>query len=245
MTGHAPHRLRLFRSLCTATALTALSISVNADKPLDADTDTITGTVTIVRRSGIPARAFIRNPAYDTRAFRKVTLVDYSNPGPVIVYLDAGEDTERPAASVEIQLKRVRGRLVFEPSLAVSTYGTLSITNTDTKPHIVYVKGPNSAKQVRLSPEGVTHLDMRHSGAHALYLLDADTVEGLLFIGGTHASFIDSDGAYQLSRIPQGQHRVHAWHARFPPASTNAVIDGSRPVQVHFTLGVEHLPAPE
>jgi hypothetical protein len=231
-------------ALFLAALLWGLSGNVKAaeqDFP-EATGASIEGHIRVARKSTIPDHAFKAGDLYSSRAMRHAKLMDYNNPGSIVVYLDTGAAPASDRALPTLSLKRLRGRLIFERDLTLVTRGEITILNADNKPHLFYLKGATFSQRTLVPAAGEKRVLVDANGPYTLYVLDAEDIQTTVFVGGTHALRLDDGGDFEFNGLPAGHHALHGWHARFPPVFTNLTLIGGQTHQARLTLSVEHLP---
>ena len=232
-------------------SLTAILLGLNGFLHAEDDqtgarpSGSIRGRIEVARNSAIPDHAFKAGDVYASRAMRHARLMDYDNPGPVVVYLDTESVPPAPRELPTVRLERRRGRLAFDSELTVITRGDVNIHNTDSRPHVFYLRGGSQAQRARVPAAGKKRLALDENGPHTLFVLDAEDVQTSVFVGGRQAIRLDRPGEFEFLNIPVGAHVLHCWHARFPPTATNLTVSVGEPSQAQITLTVEHLPPPD
>ena len=199
-------------------------------------TGTLWGYVHAVPRAGVTPG---RRPAdsYADRRLRDVEFVDYRRPGFAVVYVEG----EPPPAG--------NGRLIIEGSLlgarfapayaAVGVGGRVVLRNADWVAHTVSC--PSAGFLHRLAPGEEGELPTRVSGAAPVFLLDAPRVQGLLFVSPGPYAVASPEGRWELPDLPPGPRRLHAWHPRLPPGSSETEVQSGRATRVDLDVGVGNL----
>lgn len=223
------------RSHLTMIILLATFVACAASPPPPpaAGRSQIWGHVRVLPHEGVRATDSHAN-AYGDRRLRDVSLVDYSSPGFAIVFVDHGP---APAAPARVTIRTSRFGTAFDPALVVlGAAGKLSIRNETATRHILSY--PAAKLVVALGPDEAVDIDIPRSGEQALFLLDAPEATNTIFAAPGAFSRVSGSGRYVLSDLEPGEHRIHAWHKRFPSASKSIDLQLNSVIKLDFDLGV-------
>lgn len=216
----------------TAFALVAcVALAPPAPAP---GTATAWGFVRLVPHEGVtPTRAGAASP-YDQPGTRGVQLVDYSQPGFVVVYL---EGTPSPAGTATLRIRDGRMRPVLDPEhVAVGVGGTLRVENVSAAAHSISMPGAEVLRS--LEPGEALEIGLPEAGERALFLLDVPEAEAGLFVAPGRFAVARPSGRWELRDVSPGRLQLSAWHPRFPSAVRPLELRSGGVVRVDLELGV-------
>jgi hypothetical protein len=195
---------------------------------------TLFGDLRLVPHAGVtlPAKG---GGAYGDRRLADVELVDYARPGFAVVWLDGAADT---GASARLAIRANEFETRLEPAwAAVGAGGTLDLLNITREVHTVSC--PSLGIVRRLEPGQALVVVVPDAGAHPLFLLDRQEVEGGVFAAGGPFAVLSNTGRFELRDLAPGAVRLHAWHPRFPPVErgVEVVADETRRVDIEMGVG--------
>jgi hypothetical protein len=171
--------------------------------------------------------------SYGDRRLRDVELVDYSQPGFAVVYVDADE---APAGELSVTLRSSRFGVVVEPEHgAVGASGRVVVRNASEAPHLV--SQPSTGAVRTLAPGEQVALSFPHPGEERLYLLDLPETSVTLFAAPGPFAVVSSSGRYTLSNLTPGSRTLHAWHPRLPATRRRLALAPGASVRVDLELG--------
>lgn len=195
------------------------------------------GEVRLVPREGHPAPG---DSGYGDRRMRGVVFVDYSRPGPAVVW------AEGPSAGGRARLTIRRGPVGahIDPAHgALGAGGRIEIRNASPDPHVVSV--PASGLLRRLEPGERLEVPAAASGEIGVFLLDEPGVEARLFAAPGPYALVSPTGRYALEDLPPGRRRISVWHPRFPGTSRWAELPADGRLRLDLELGVGELASDE
>ncbi len=198
------------------------------------------GYLKLVPREGVvPAPAGAHS--YGDREFEGVALVDYSKPGFAVVYADpatADGVATHDGARVALAIRDGATHAVFDPQhAALGAGGEISIANQSAEPHLVSCPGAGMVK--RLAPGESIAIAVATPGEWPLYLLDVAGEQARVFAAPGPYHVVSASGRFELADLEPGRAHLHAWHPRFPPASTwvDLVAGASQRVDLQLRVG--------
>jgi hypothetical protein len=197
--------------------------------------------VRLVPREGVtPRGATAGTPsAYADRRYADAELVDYSRPGFAVVYL---EGEPRPAAPLAVALRGGGGGARFEPeAAAIPVGGGLVVENRSDEPRVVTC--PAAGVLQRLAPGESLTFAARAAGELELFASGAPDALARVFAAPGPFAAVSAAGRYEIHDVAPGEHRLHAWHPRLPPAAQRVELAPGRMLRVDLELGVG-LPPP-
>jgi len=220
----------------------------------DLQTGRVTGHVTVRAKDGA-ASANRRRSAYDSVRLRRARRFDYQNPGEIVVHLEALAAVPQAApppvpggeTPTTLRLVRAARGLRWHPSSSVVSVGTLvEFVNEDSKPHIVYSKSSTDAFQYyldELDSQGASRsVRIKAIGPVEIQVLDAEGVQGMLYVAGRHHQVLSGSAEFELPRVPAGPYRITAWHPRLPVDTRIITVTNGASTHVALDLSVNHLP---
>jgi hypothetical protein len=164
-----------------------------------------------------------------------VEFVDYSKPGFAVVYLDEGGS---PGGSAELAIRTTGVRTRLDPlHAAVGAGGKLVIRNASSAAHVLSAPGIGLLR--RLEPGQQLEFEVAKAGEQSLFLLDVPRSGSTVFIAPGPFAVVSADGRFELSGVAPGDHQLHAWHPRFPPARASLQIAEGSVVRLDLEMGVD------
>ena len=220
-------------------ALATLSVGLlcacaSAPPAPSAGRSTAWGYLKLVPREGVAA--VVEGPhAYGDRRLAGTELVDYSKPGFAVVFAD---DTESERGRVALAIRSTAAGLRLEPAdAALGVGGELVVQNQSGEARVVSV--PSGGVVRRLAPGGSLTLAVATPGEWPVFLLDAPGEQALVFAAPGRYAVVSETGRFALPDLPPGRRRLHAWHPRFPSASSWVELAPGRLARVDFELRVD------
>jgi plastocyanin len=190
---------------------------------------------------------------YDSRKYKFVERVDYSQLKNFVVYIE-GPVTNTVAATTtttnalaRVDTKRVKQeRANFTPAVLPIIAGTtVEWPNNDDIFHNVFsmsdakqfdlelYKGNPPEKRVKFDRAGrVDVFCSIHANMHCIVLV----LENPFF------AVADESGNYVITDVPPGTYKLKAWHERLPALTQEIIVPVEGEVVMNFTLGVKNLP---
>jgi plastocyanin len=208
----------------------------------------IAGTV---RGQGKPgADASAAGGKYDSREFKFVPRVNYSELRDFIVYIEgtAGSKPAPPDKPAQVITSRVVQRgAVFNPHVLPVVVGTtVEWPNNDTILHNVFsfsdakpfdldlYKAPVVKKVTFDKPGRVDVFCSIHAQMNCIILV----LENPWFAAANES------GSYSITNVPAGTYKLTAWHERLPKLTREIVVPETGAVKVDFIMGITNLPKP-
>lgn len=201
--------------------------------PTAPDESSAWGYVRIVPREGVEAGSAAGG--YGDRRLKNVAFVDYSRPGFVVVYADAGTAT---SGAVELALREGVSGPRFEPALAaVGLGGTIELRNETSAPQILSAR--EAGRIETLAPGARVRLPAGEPGENGFFLLSASRAEARVFVSPGPFAVASESGRYDLVGVGPGRHRLVAWHPRFPSTAHWVELAAGAATRVDIELGVD------
>jgi plastocyanin len=233
---------RLFANWSTIGAcLAVLSIQANAG--------TITGVVHAQGKAGLDADALCGK--YDSRQFKFVERVNYSDIHEFVVYLEGTIGTNQPTAPPEpkqvVTRKVLQKGANFSPHVLPVLVGTtVEWPNEDEILHNVFsfseirpfdlglYKNPQIKRVTFDRPGRVDVFCSIHARMSCIVLVRENP----------YFASTNERGVYHISDVPPGTYKLRAWHERLPSQVKEITVPESGELRVDFTLGITDLPKP-
>jgi len=193
------------------------------------------GYVKLVPREGVAAITK-GGASYGDREVADAQLLDYSKPGFAVVYADGAAP---PAGDARIAIRD--GVTVVEldpPHAALGAGASIRVTNQSAERHVLSC--PTGRLVRPLAPGESVEIAADAAGEWSLFLLDAPSAAARVFAAPGPFAVTSSAGRFALSDLAPGPARLHAWHPRFPPASTLVELGAGASTRVDLELRVEH-----
>jgi hypothetical protein len=171
--------------------------------------------------------------AYGDRRLRDVQLVDYSKPGPCVVYLDLGA---RPGGSAELVVEDSLAGARLNPRFAaVGAGGAVAIENRTGSDVVVSV--PAADRVERIDAGHSLSVPADRAGPLEIFLLGADEPARVWVAPGPWVH-PDADGHFVLTGLAPGRAALRAWHPRLPSAAAEVELRAGETATVNFEIGV-------
>jgi hypothetical protein len=223
----------LFRRPVGGVALWALLACAPVPPAVEPGTGSLWGELSLVPRAGVVLPA-ARDRGYADPRLADVRLVDYSQPGFAVVYLDAPASS----ASAQLAIRETRLGARLEPGRAViGTAGSLEIANLTDSARIV--SSPQLGLTRRLAPGERIALAPPGPGELRVHLPGSEPGAAIVFASPGPFAIVARDGQWRLTGVEPGRARLHAWHPRFPPAAREIEIRAGSAQRVDLALGVD------
>lgn len=181
---------------------------------------------------------------YDSRKFKFVERIDYSELKDFIVYIDQPVTNARPETARTVQVVTQRDA-AFQPHvLPVLAGTTVEWPNKDEIFHNVFsisesnpfdlglYKDPE-VKKVRLQKPG--RVDVFCSIHSQMYCI-------VLVLQNPFYAAADKNGKFRIENVPPGTYQLKAWHERLPAEVKEITVPETGEVEAQFTLGIKGLP---
>jgi hypothetical protein len=194
-------------------------------------TAAVAGTVRLVPHEGLPSHP--HGDAYGDRRLRDVQLVDYSNAGSSVVYLDLGA---RPGGSAQVAVEESLAGARLTPRFAVvGAGGDVAVVNRTAGEVVVSV--PAQGRVERVAAGGSLSLRADRAGPLEIFLLGAEEPARIWVSPGPWVR-PDAAGHFVLRGLPPGRAELHAWHPRLPSAKAEVDLRAGETASVNFEIGV-------
>jgi plastocyanin len=203
---------------------------------------TIIGTVRAEGKQG--AGDSSSGGKYDSRKFKFVEKVDYSQLTDFIVYIDQPITNLPVSAPKTVQVVTQRDA-VFRPHvLPVLAGTTVEWPNKDDIFHNVFSISESNPFDLGLykDPE-VKKVQFKNVGRVDVFCsIHSQMSCVILVLQNPFFAATDRSGRFRIPNVPAGSYKLKAWHQRVPPDLKEVVVPETGEVQIEFTLGVKGLP---
>jgi plastocyanin len=185
-----------------------------------------------------------RGGKYDSRKFKFVDKLDYSQLTDFVVYIDQPISNLPVAAPKTLQIITQRDA-VFRPHvLPVLAGTTVKWPNKDEIFHNVFSMSESNPFDLGLykDPE-VKKVQFKNPGRVDVFCsIHSDMSCVVLVLQNPFFATTDSSRRFRIPNVPPGTYKLKAWHKRVPPDVKEVVVPENGEVQIDFTLGVKGLP---
>ncbi len=228
--------------------LTVAALVAIASLPgLPGEAGTLVGTVRARGKEGAdePSAA---GGAYESRKYKFVERVDYSQLRDFVVYIDGAvaTNTASPAVAQVVTTRKINQQgATFSPHvLPVAVGTTVEWPNNDDIFHNVFsysetkpfdlglYKHPEVKRIVFDKPGRVDVFCSIHKAMNCIVLV----------LGNPYFAAADDRGRYVIPNVPAGRYTLKAWHERMPAQAREITVPETGEVRVDFTLGIANLP---
>ncbi|MEM7235491.1 MAG: carboxypeptidase-like regulatory domain-containing protein, partial [Planctomycetota bacterium] len=195
------------------------------------------GYVELVRRSGVkpPAK---NDPVYANSKFKNVELVDYSQPGFAVAYVDG---LPSPEGTTKLVIRDAGGGKpeFATPNGVVGVGGRIVLRNEDSLGHVI------SCSELeffgRLEPGEEVEIDAGLAGEAKFFVLDRSDDKALVFVAPGPWCAASEDGRWLLNDLPPGDATIQVWHPRLPSAAQTVTVRADEALRVDLSVGVDNL----
>ncbi len=178
------------------------------------NTGTVWGYVRLLPPEGAPQAPQTPRP-YADRGLRDAKLVDYSHPGPTVVYL---EGRPSPAGTARAEIRATRFGVEVDPRLLVVGAGGTIVLANETDSRLV-VSSPAIGVLFPIEPGREVAIQAEPVGESSLHLLDRPGEEIGVFVSPGPFCVPTPSGRFELRDLPPGAGRLCTWHRRSPPTA--------------------------
>jgi len=221
----------MIRVLVSALALVAMACASAPSVPSGASG--AWGYVQLVPREGVATGS--GDAAYGDRRLAGVRLVDYSRPGFVVVYADAGRE---PGGSTRLVLRDRATGPRFEPELAaVGAGGAIEVRNDTGAPQVVSAR--EHGRLETLAPGASAAFEAAAPGEAHFSLLSAANADARVFVAPGPWTVASESGRFELANLAPGRHRVVAWHPRLPATTHEIELAAGEMQRLDIEIGVD------
>jgi len=210
--------------------------------PATAFAGDITGMVRAEGKPGVES-APDSGGKYESRKFKFVERVDYTQLRDFVVYVDqpTAEKPTPPAKPLEVVTQK---DATFKPHVLPVVIGTtIAWPNQDEILHNVYSFSEakqfdlglykNEVKEVTFDKPGrIDVFCSIHSKMHCV----------ILVLENPYFAATDAKGSFTITNVPPGAYRLKAWHERMPSQVKEVKVPEKGVVKVDFVLGIKGLP---
>ena len=218
-----------------------LTILILSLMVLTTSAGTIIGTV---RAEGKRDAGSARGGKYDSRKFKFVEKIDYSELTDFIVYIDQPVTNLPVSAPKTVQIVTQRDAVFHPHILPVLAGTTVEWPNKDDIFHNVFSMSESNPFDLGLykDPE-VKKVQFKNPGRVDVFCsIHSEMSCVILVLQNPFFAATDRSGRFHISSVPAGTYKLKAWHRRVPPDLKAVVVPETGEVQIDFTLGVKGLP---
>jgi plastocyanin len=202
----------------------------------------ITGTVRAEGKEGVPSQTE-GGAKYDSRKFKFVERVDYSQLRDFVVYIDQpmAEKPKPPAKPLEVVTQK---DATFKPHVLPIILGTtIDWPNQDDILHNVYSFSETKQFDLGLYKDEVKKVTFDKSGRVDVFCSIHSKMHCvILVLENPHFATTDAKGAFTITNVPAGTYKLKAWHERLPSQVKEITVPESGSVKADFVLGIKGLP---
>ena len=214
---------------------------------LDLTAGTLVGTVRARGKEGAVDSA-AAGGAYDSRKYKFIERVDYSQLRDFVVYVEGpvGTNVASPGAVQRVTTRKVNQQgATFSPHVLPVVVGTTVewpnnddifhnvFSYSDAKPFDLGLYKHPEVKRILFDKPG--RIDVFCSIHKAMNCI-------VLVLENPFFATVDDRGHYVIPGVPAGRYRIKAWHERMPGEVREVTVPESGEVRVDFTLGITNLP---
>ncbi len=203
---------------------------------------TIVGSIRAEGKTGAPEEG--RGGRYDSRKFKFVERVDYSQLSEFVVYIEGKVTNAPPFKAKTLQIVTQRDA-VFRPHVLPLVVGTtVEWPNKDDIFHNVFSMSESNPFDLGLykDPE-VKKVTMRNSGRVDVFCsIHSKMSCVLLVLENPYFAVSDSSGHYKIENVPAGVYRLKGWHERLPAETREITVAENGDTRVDLVLGIKGLP---
>jgi plastocyanin len=219
-----------------------LLILLLASSVLYINAGTVIGSVRAEGKAGLAEEG--KSGRYDSRKFKFVDRVDYSNLSEFVIYIEGKLTNAPPFRAKTLQIVTQRDA-VFRPHVLPLVAGsTVEWPNKDDIFHNVFSMSESNPFDLGLykDPE-MKKVTLQNSGRVDVFCsIHSKMSCVLLVLENPYFAVSDSSGRYKIENIPAGVYRLRAWHERLPAETREVTVAESGEVRVDFVLGIKGLP---
>lgn len=184
------------------------------------------------------------NGRYDSRKFKFVERVDYSQFQEFVVYVEGRITNAPPYKARTLQIVTQRDA-VFRPHVLPLMVGTkVEWPNKDDIFHNVFSMSESNPFDLGLykDPE-IKSVEFKNPGRVDVFCSIHSKMNCvLLVLENPFFTTSDSSGHFKIENVPAGTYHLRAWHERLPPESREISVPENGEVKVDFVLGIKGLP---
>ena len=181
---------------------------------------------------------------YDSRKFKFVERVDYSQLSEFVIYIEGKLTNAPPFRAKTLQIVTQRDA-VFRPHVLPLVVGsTVEWPNKDDIFHNVFSMSESNPFDLGLykDPE-VKKVTLQNPGRVDVFCsIHSKMSCVLLVLENPYFAVSDSSGHYKIENVPPGVYRLKAWHERLPAETREITVAGNGEVRVDLVLGIKGLP---
>lgn len=180
---------------------------------------------------------------YDSRRYKFVEKIDYSELKEFVVYIDQLiTNAVPPSKPLQVITQR---DAIFRPHVLPILVGTtVEWPNKDDIFHNVF--SVSDAKQFDLGlykDPDVKRVTFDTAGRVDVFCSIHSKMSCIILVlPNPWFAATDDRGRYRIEGVPAGSYKLKAWHERLPPQTVEIVVPETGEVRMDFTLGVRNLP---
>lgn len=181
---------------------------------------------------------------YDSRKFKFVEKLDYSQLEDFVVYIDQAVTNIPPIRPKTLQVVTQKDA-VFRPHVLPLMVGTtVEWPNKDDIFHNVFSMSEPNAFDLDLYKDPIVKSNrFEHVGRVDVFCSIHTKMNCvILVLPSPFYASCQKSGKYRIDNIPTGTYKVKAWHERLPAQTREIVVPESGEVQADFVLGIKGLP---
>jgi|SRR5688572_7598805 len=209
---------------------------------LSASAGTIIGTVRAEGKEG--AGDSSRGGKYNSRKFKFVEKIDYSQLTDFVVYIDQPVTNLPASAPKTVQVVTQRDA-VFRPHvLPIFAGTTVEWPNKDDIFHNVFSISESNPFDLGLykDPE-LKKVQFKNIGRVDVFCsIHSQMSCVILVLQNPFFATPDRSGHFRIPNVPAGTYKLKAWHQRVPPDLKEVVVQETGEIEVEFILSVKGLP---
>lgn len=201
---------------------------------------TITGTVSA--KGAADNAAAGAGGGYQSRRYKFVEKVDYSQLQDFVVYID--QPVAGAVAKPEEEPRVVQKDAAFEPHvLPVAVGTTVRWPNEDDIYHNVFSMAGEGFDLGLYTKEKVPGVLFDKLGRVDVFCSIHSKMHCIVFVvPNAFFSKTDAKGRYAIRGLPAGTYKVKAWHERLPARTLEVVVPENGDVKLDIELGLGELP---
>ena len=181
---------------------------------------------------------------YDSRKFKFVEKIDYSELKDFVVYIDQPVTNAQAAPAKTVQVVTQRDAIFRPHVLPVMAGTTVEWPNKDDIFHNVFSMSESNPFDLGLykDPE-VKKVKFEQAGRVDVFCSIHSQMNCIvLVLQNPFFAATEKSGSFKIENVPPGTYKLKAWHERLPPEVKEVTVPKTGEVEVDFTLGVKGLP---
>ena len=180
---------------------------------------------------------------YESRKFKFVERVDYTQLHDFVVYMDEPV-TNRPVPPAKPLQVVTQKDATFKPHLMpIVTGTTVEWPNQDEILHNVYSFSDPKQFDLGLYKNEIKKVTFDKSGRVDVFCSIHSKMHCVILVLDTpYFATTDSKGTFKISNVPAGTYKFKAWHERLPALVKEITVPETGEVKTDFVLGIKGLP---